>query len=70
MEDERAEIYVKGVIKEILDINNLALQENVDNIASFVVELRNNANINAIIDGVEKSGKWCGYDRPLLFYWI
>jgi len=57
VEDERAEIYVKGVIKEILDINNLALQENVDNIASFVVELRNNANINAIIDGVEKSGK-------------
>lgn len=57
LEDERAEIYVKGVLKEIYDINIIAKQENIDQIGAFVTELRNNPTISALMDSFEKAAK-------------
>jgi hypothetical protein len=37
VEDERAEIYIKGVLKEVNEINLLAKEENIDTINTFLV---------------------------------
>jgi len=59
VEDERAEIYIKGVLKEINEINLLAKQENIDKIATFIVELRSNPTIGPLMSLFEKAEIWC-----------
>jgi hypothetical protein len=43
VKEERLDIYLKGILKEITEIDKLAREENVDKLGELMVELRNNA---------------------------
>lgn len=57
VEDERAEIYLKGVLKEILEINSYAEKENVEQISTLLSEIKTIPALANVIEGLEQAKK-------------
>ena len=51
--EERTEVYLRGILKEIWEINNLAKEENVDKLGELVAELRNNTLFQPILEQMQ-----------------
>jgi hypothetical protein len=54
-EDERAAIFLKGVLQEISEVNNLLKQEGIDKISPLLLEYRNNPALGVLIDSIGKN---------------
>mgnify|MGYP003418582476 CR=1 FL=1 len=53
-EDERTEIYLKGLLQEILEIQNLVKQESIDMIGSLLQEYRTLPSLAKLLDSLNK----------------
>lgn len=53
-EDERAEIFLKGVLQEISELNSLLKEESIDKLGALMLEYRNNAALANLIDNLGK----------------
>jgi hypothetical protein len=53
-EDERAEIFLKGLLQEIIDLISLLKAESIDKIGPLLLEYRNNPALGALIDSLSK----------------
>ena len=53
-EDERAEIFLKGVLQEISELNGLLKEESIDKLGALMLEYRNNAALASLIDNLAK----------------
>lgn len=51
--EERTEVYLRGILKEIWEINSLAKEENVDKLGELVAELRNNTLFQPILEQMQ-----------------
>ena len=51
-EDERAEVFLRGVLTEITALHNQLRQENIDKLAPLLLEYRSNPALSAILDSI------------------
>jgi hypothetical protein len=54
-EDERAEVFLRGVLHEINALHNLLKQESIDKLAPLLLEYRNSPALAAILDGLPRA---------------
>lgn len=54
-EDERVEVYLRGVLQEINTLHQLLKQENIDRLSPLFVEYRSNPALAAILDSLNKA---------------
>lgn len=54
-EDERVEVFLRGVLQEINTLHQLLRQENIDRLAPLFVEYRSNPALAAILDSLNKA---------------
>lgn len=55
LSEERLEIYLKGILREIWEINNLAKEENVDKLGQLIAELRNSTFYHPLMEQLQSS---------------
>ena len=46
---------MRGILKEIWEINNLAKEENIDKLGELVAELKNNALFQPILEQIQNN---------------
>jgi hypothetical protein len=51
--EERLEVYLKGLLREIVAIGELAREEKVDAVGGLLVELRNSAFYQPILEQLQ-----------------
>jgi hypothetical protein len=54
-EDERAEVFLRGVLQEINELHSLLRQENINKLGPLFQEYRSNPALAAMIDALPKT---------------